>query len=212
MKKLLIILLLCFIVTGCNNVVSFDFNDEIDTKIEVSFTVSDFKKYTNNNSDDIKDSIDAMISDANPIVDSYDESFIQKSFKNVNDNYSGEFEYTYTYDNFKDNAIFVRCFETAVIDEDDKKIYVYLKGKSICAPFQLVVTSDGRLLNNNASKRSNGKYIWSVKENNNDIYFNISKEKISASSSKTKHIFSIVLLFIIIGVLFFIKKKKSYSY
>ena len=153
MKKLLIILLLCFIVTGCNNVVSFDFNDEIDTKIELSFTVSDFKKYTNNKSDDIKDSIDAMIGDANPIVDSYDVSFIQKSFKKVNDNYSGEFEYTYTYDNFKDNAIFVRCFETAVIDEDDKKIYVYLKGNSICAPFQLVVTSDGRLLNNNASKR-----------------------------------------------------------
>ena len=74
------------------------------------------------------------------------------------------------------------------------------------------VKADGRMINNNASKIKKGTYIWSVKENNNDIYFNISKEKVSNSSSITSHAFSIILLFIIIGALVFIKKKNSYNY
>ena len=212
MKKLIILLLFCFIISGSNNTLSFDFNDEINTKVEVSFTAMEFKEHSNIKSEDVSKDIDAMINDARTIVDSYNESFIQKKFENKGDKYQGEFEYTYTYNTFKDNAIFTRCFETSVIDEDEKNIYVYLKGESICAPFTMKVKADGRMINNNASKIKKGTYIWSVEENNNDIYFNISKEKVSNSSSITSHAFSIILLFIIIGALFFIKKKNSYNY
>ena len=102
MKKILIIVLFVFILTGCNNVVSVDFNSNIDTKINVSFTLDEYKQYSGSLSDreNLDEEIDAIISEMRPISDNYDEMFKENSMNRNGYTYTGEFEYTYNYANY----------------------------------------------------------------------------------------------------------------
>ncbi len=202
MKKGLILILICFILAGCTNKLTIDFNDKIDTKIEFSFTEVE---YNQSGMD-----IEAIINEARPIKDSYDEIYKEVSYSDQNGNYKGEYSYTYTYDNFKENDILKRCFEYAAVEEDDKTIFIYLKGKSECAPFTLNVKADNRMMSNNADEKSNNEYIWNVQKENNDIHFNISKEILKNNIFTLQNIlFVLVGIGIVIGIIYLKKKQKN---
>ena len=207
MKKVFIIMLCCFFLAGCSSKYSIDFNDKIDTKIEFSFSKSEFKERMKDDSKEVEDEINAIISEVRPLTDSYEDMFEEVSNENNGYSYSGEYSYSYTYSNFVNNAILNRCFEFPVIEEDDNKIYVYLSGKSECAPFDLRVKADNRMVKNNADSKKDNVYIWEVKESNNDIQFNISKVEVKKSIIKTSHIIYIGSAIIIALAFFFLKKK-----
>lgn len=210
MKKVFIIILFCFILTGCNNKYSIDFNDKIDTTIDFSFSSSEYKNQMNSTSKDIDPDVKAMISEMRPLTDSYDELFEEVKLNDSNYSYEGTYKYTYTYSNFVKNAMIERCFEYPVIEDDDKKIYVYLSGNSDCAPFELNVKADSRMLTNNAEIKKDGQYIWNVKKENNDIRFYISKEPVNNSIISTKNIIYIILgVITTVSIIIYSKKIKG---
>ena len=205
MKKILIVVLFVFILTGCNNVVSVDFNSNIDTKINVSFTLDEYKQYSGSLSDreNLDEEIDAIISEMRPISDNYDEMFKENSMNRNGYTYTGEFEYTYNYANFRYSELFNRCFDSFVVDEEDNLIHIFLKGDSICAPFTLKVKAVDRMLNNNADSSNKGEYTWEVKKEDNEIKFDISKNPIEPSGLSTKSIIYVIIA-IIMGIAAFI--------
>lgn len=211
MKKSLIILLFCFILAGCSNKLSIDFNDQIDTKIEFSFNSNEYREHYNSSSNDVSDEIEAIINEVRPLNDSYDEMFKEVKYENNNGSFNGEYTYTYTYSNFKDNAILKKCFEYAAVEEENNKIFVYLKGHSDCAPFELRVKADNRMLSNNANTKENNEYIWKVESDNNDIHFNISKEIIKNNLFSLSNILYLLLAIIMILVILILKKKNKNS-
>lgn len=213
MKKLLILLLFTLVLTGCNNTLSLDFNDKIDAKIELSFSLGDYMNNVNEptNKENLIYSIDAIKSEARPLKDSYDIFFTTEVLNKEGDNYTGEYTYSYTYSNFKNNTILDKCFENFIYEEDDNAVHIYLNGESMCAPFKLKVKSDNRMLLNNSTDKNKGEYIWEVKDKENDIRFDISKAPIEAKEFKTSNIIYIILAIILSAGVYFLNKKLKNS-
>jgi hypothetical protein len=208
MKKLIFIFLILFFLTGCNNSVEFDFNEDIDANINLSFTLDEYKKYSDlEDEDELKSSIDAIRDDREAFVVGNHELFEEKSFINNNNYYNASYEYTYTYANFANNSVLNICFEYFGTKEDEKTIYLSLKGKSMCAPFKLIVKADNRIINSNENIKQGNEYIWNIQELNNDIYIAISKTEIVSSSFNVLNLIYVITA-IVIGVVTFILNKK----
>jgi len=99
------------------------------------------------------------------------------------------------------------CFEYFLVDEDDNAIYVSLSGKSICAPFELNVIAQNRMIKNNATSNINNKYTWNINYDNNDIYMAISKNKLDSQSSMIYLLYFTIIISCATGA-YLIKKKK----
>lgn len=210
MKKSLIILICCFILAGCNNTLSLDFTNQIETKVNFSFTANEYKEYRGADASDVSGEIEAIINEARPLNDSYDELFEEISYSGNNDYYEGEYKYTYTYSNLKDSALLKRCFEYAAIEEENNILHIYLKGNSDCAPFSLKVKADNRMLSNNSNDKNGNEYIWKVEKENNDIWFNISKDIVKKNFFSFKNIVCILLgILIVVGIIILKKRSKT---
>ncbi len=211
MKKIFILFISILLLTGCNNEIEIDFDNDIQTKINLSFSLNDYNKYTDNklNNEELKMLVESIYSEARPINDSYDELFKINKSNIKGNNYDLEYGYNYTYSNFKNNALFKRCFDNAVIEDDNNKIYVYLYGESKCGPFKLKIKSNDRMLNNNSDETSNNEYIWNVKEDNNEIRFNISKSVVDSKKGITSNVILIIISICIIIFAFILKNKNK---
>jgi len=220
MKKIVFIFLMLLCLTGCDNSVEFDFNEDIKAKVSLSFTLDEYKvRLDEQNLDDeeVKSRIESIIDFRNAFTDPYSDLFEEKSFVNNGKDYNGVYEYTYTYSNFNDNSVLNNCFEYFGVQEEKNNLYIFAKGKSKCAPFKLIVKADDRMLSSNENIKNGNLYIWNIQELNNDIYMVISKTAISNPTiSKTKaessffNVMDLIYLVIalIIGVVAFILNKK----
>lgn len=220
MKKLVFILLLLLCLTGCNNKVEIDFNEDIKTKVSLSFTLDEYKEQLDEpNLDDAeaKSRIESIIDFRNAFTDPYSDLFEEKSFMNKGKYYEGVYEYTYTYSNFNNNSVLNNCFEYFGVQDDEDSYYILAKGESKCAPFKLIVKADNRMLSSNENSKDDDQYIWNVQAANNDIYMAISKStiiKTTIPNTKTEtSLFSVMdliylVIALIISIVAFILNKK----
>ena len=212
MKKILILVLFIFVLTGCSNSITIDFNDKIDTVIDLSFDKSDFEKNVRKleNSESLEYAVEDILIEARPIVDNYDEMFEKEYFKVNSDKLEAKYKYTYTYDNFVNNDLFNKCFDYPVVEDLGDRLAVYLSGTSKCGAFTLNVTANKRLINSNSDSVENGKYIWNIRENNNDIKFTISKSIIKNKVNVLEILLYVILAVVaVVGVILFSKHLKK---
>ena len=215
MKKIIFIVLITILLTGCSNSINFDFKDNITTEVKLSFSLDEYKYYSNRNStkfsnnEETISSINAIRNDREAFITGNNNLFFEKYFTNNGNSYSAVYNYTYTYSNFSKNYLLNNCFEYFGVEEDAENIYVYLSGRSLCAPFNINIRAVDRMINNNAYSVNNGQYTWQVKETNNNIYFLISKEKINSQSIDMLYVIYFILgMSIAFVVLIFSKKKR----
>ena len=178
MKKIVFIFLMLLCLTGCNNSVEFEFDEEIKAKVNVSFTLDEYKARLdepNLSNADVRARIESIIEFRNAFTDPYSDLFEEKSFATNGKQYKGVYEYTYTYSNFNDNSVLNNCFESFGVKEEKDSLYIFAEGKSKCAPFKLIVKTDDRMISSNEDNKDGNQYIWNVKDTNNDIYMAISK-------------------------------------
>ena len=93
MKKLVFIFLMLFCLTGCANSVELNFNEDINTKINLSFTLDEFKARLNepNLSDsEAKSRIESIRNFRNAFTDPYSDLLEEKSFGNNGRKYIGK--------------------------------------------------------------------------------------------------------------------------
>ena len=88
MKKIVFVILLMLFLTGCSNSVTLDFKDNINAKIDLSFTLDEYDNYSNlNEREDLISSIEAIRNDRGAFTNGSGGIFIEKSFINNNDYY-----------------------------------------------------------------------------------------------------------------------------
>ena len=212
MKKVLILIICILILSGCNNSISLDFNDKIDTTIDLSFDKSDFEGKVRPLSSDenFEFAVEDILVEARPIIDNYDEMF-EKEYLNVESNtVKGRYKYSYTYENFINNDLFNKCFEYPVVEDLGDSLSIYLSGNSKCGEFKILVKADKRMIINNSDSKENNQYVWDVKEDNNEIKFTISKDIIKEKGDTLKLIFYLIIAVIAgIGVFLFSKHLKK---
>lgn len=215
MKKIVFIFLMLFFLTGCANSVELDFKEDIKARINLSFTLDEFKARLNepNLSDaEAKSRIESIRSFRNAFTDPYSDLLEEKNFGNNGRKYVGVYEYTYSYSNFYDNSVLNNCFESFGVKEDKERLYVFAEGKSKCGPFKLIVKADDRMISSNENSKDENQYVWNVKEENNDIYMAISKTtktkiKVEPSSFNVVDVICCVVA-LGIGVVAFVFNKK----
>ena len=210
MKKLIFVFLMLFCLTGCDNSVEFDFEEDINAKVSLSFTIDEYKRSINEeNLDDeeAKSIIESMIEFRNAFTIPYSDLFEEKSYVNNGNYYNAIYEYTYKYSNFKNNSVLNNCFEYFGVEEDENNLYIIAKGESKCAPFKMIVKADDRMISSNENIKQGNEYIWNIQELNNDIYIAISKTEIVSSSFNVLNLIYFITA-IVIGVVTFILNKK----
>lgn len=210
MKKLIFIFLMLFCLTGCDNSIEFDFKEDINAKVSVSFNLDEYKAYLNEDDlsdEEVKSIIESIIDTREAFDIPYSDLFEEKSYVNNGDYYSGIYEYKYTYSNFVDNSVLNNCFEYFGVQEDKNNLYITAKGKSICAPFKIKVKADNRMLSSNENSKNGNEYIWNVQELNNDIYMTISKTEVQTSSFNVMNVVYATMAIIIGGTALILNKK-----
>ena len=223
MKKLLLIFIMLFIVTGCNNNVIYEFEkDSIKSTIELKFNQEEFKTYyksTGGHADEeFKDteSVNDFINklqqgtDLIAIVEDNKVEYYENTKKEQKDKeYLYEYQYNYTYDNFEKNYYLNDCFEHFITTEDNDYVHYKLSGDFTCEnmdSFILKVKAKDKNIVSNADETKDDYHIWDIEKENNDITFSISKaEKTKTSVFSTVHIIGLVLLAIlgIIGLVLY---------
>ena len=213
MKKFLLIVCLVVFLTGCSNKVTIDFKDSINMQLDLSFTLDEYKAYSNRNSnsfnsnEETNDSIEAIRNDREAFINGNNALFKEKTFTNTNNNYTASYEYNYSYANFSNSSVLNSCFDYFGVKNYDDIIYVSLAGDSICAPFKLTIKADNRMINNNSTNVKNNEYTWNVQEKNNNIYFSISKTPMNNSSINILYIIYFAIGIVLAFIAYILKRK-----
>lgn len=226
MKKIISLLALVVLMTGCSTKLETNFKDNtIELSYNSTFTQDEFKEEYNGNV-----SHDFTITEANETVikdildnssylafkDNNSELLTLNKFENNNGEYNISYNYLYRYDNFNNNYLYNDCFEYFTFYEDMHYRYYKLNGEYTCGKtnnLKFTLKSDYKVMGNNNDTRGNDEYIWNIKETNNDIYFAISKdhkeEKGIVSKWQIIGFSAIIVLMIVVLITLKIVSKKD---
>lgn len=221
MKKIFILLILLFLVTGCSNNIIFDFTEEnIKSNIEINFNQEEFKTYINKNTVHTEERFSTKESTEEFIIEKYNEAspialkigdkyeyFQNEKYEILDDQYKYSFKYDYNYDNFKDNSLMKDCFEYFFIEEDDNFYHYNIKGSYTCSEaknIKLIVKSETKNIRSNSTEIKDNQHSWNIEEDNNNIIFTVSKdnqeEKSKSKGIGTMQIVGIILIIILAGL------------
>lgn len=219
MKKIIILLALSIILTGCSMDYTLDFDDEdIKEKIVIEFDEEIYEMVKDADNDGFYNEKD-LVEQEIPALNNY-KGHYQKNVENINEKIIVTLNYIYSYKNFANSYLINKCFEnTTFVNEEDSYSFS-LSGNFACFDGEIVtlkVSSKNKVLSNNADYYKNGYYVWSLKPEDleYEVKFSISKIELASESNNFKidaiKIVVIVLLVIGLGAYLFVKKKISHD-
>ncbi len=216
---LLVIVILC---TGCTSEIYYNFGEDgIDSKITIKYNANEYTKYANDTDEGLL--IDRTYTNYQVKTGSeklFNENKIN-SFANMdNYKYSGkltqnnndfiyEYTYKYKYDEFKNNNIFNNCFSIKFIREDDEAYYYSLSGYYTCRyvnGMQFKIEAKDKLLNSNSKNVEGDTATWTINQEDNNIYFAISKDKVGSGFNGWYITGGVVIGILLVATLFLYKK------
>lgn len=216
MKKILLLILLVFLVTGCTSSYEIVFDDTIDEKITINYdgdiykVVEEFEFDGDSfyfESELVKSRIPSLIE----FKDYYKKNIEVKNNKSII-----TLNYKYSYENFENSYLISECFEKSNFINNDEYYYVSLGGSFYCYGvdhFTLKMKTDYKVLRSNADREENGYYIWDIETDNKDDEVELQLSKTVKKEENEKEfkvsfelVFGIVLIFVVIG--FFIFRKR----
>lgn len=216
---LLVIVILC---TGCTSEIYYNFGEDgIDSKITIKYNANEYTKYVNDTDEGLL--IDRTYTNYQVKTGSeklFNENKIN-SFANMdNYKYSGkltqnnndfiyEYTYKYKYDEFKNNNIFNNCFSIKFIREDDEAYYYSFSGYYTCRyvnGMQFKIEAKDKLLNSNSKNVEGDTATWTINQEDNNIYFAISKDKVGNGFNGWYITGGVVIGILLVATLFLYKK------
>lgn len=215
MKKILLLICLVFIVTGCSHEYEINFGKKIDEKIVLNYNTNLYELSSQIDGDSLYVEKELVESDIPALVSS--NGFYDKKLEVMDNKTKVTLKYSYDYENFEKSYLIDHCFEKKTFVNDDEYYYVSLGGSFDCysaSGFTLKVKSEYEVINQNADKYDKGYYIWNIATENSDnrVEFQVSKTLLKNKDSVFKLDLKIIcwlLLFGVIVFLFIIKRKGS---
>lgn len=217
LKKLLLLLPILILLTGCGS------------SYEIEFTQKDT----------IKDTI--SIYEDNEKVEKYTQKEEDKVFNNIlefergyehykRELYSTEkitgYKYTYefTYDEYDAMSQLRKCFEDMTLTVNKNTIELQTKGEFLCASYypqmpyvDITIKSDYKVKESNADTNKNNVLTWRInKQNykNSNIHVVLNKNLIIEDDEEEKELpikNIIIILLFIVAIIFIIKNRKKYK-
>ncbi len=221
-KELFLLVFVIILCTGCTSEIYYNFGEDgVDSKITIKYNVSEYTKYVNDTDEEfnvnrtytsyqVKTGSEKLF-DENKInsfanMDTY--KYDGKLTQNNND-FIYEYTYKYKYDEFKNNNIFNNCFSIKYIRDDDEAYYYSLSGYYTCRyveGMQFKIEAKDKLLNTNSKNVNGDTATWTIDQEDNNIYFAISKDKVGSGISGWYIASGVVIGILLVATLFLYKK------
>ena len=212
MKKLILLLIMTFLITGCSCNYTLKIDDKVSEEIEVVVP--------NSISDTKKNQVDNILKDLNPIIDDYDHKYKYNVNKKVEGN-STIYNLDTEYDNYKDSTLLAQCFEHAVFEENDDYIIINASGKFGCLydndEIKINIKTDKYVSSNNANLVNKNTYTWKIDRSNRDdvsikatIMKNMADKEVEPKVI-FKNVFKAIMVFLLIcgGIYLYLQIEKG---
>lgn len=221
-KELFLLVFVIILCTGCTSEIYYNFGEDgVDSKITIKYNASEYTKYVNDTDEEfnvnrtytsyqVKTGSEKLF-DENKInsfanMDTY--KYDGKLTQNNND-FIYEYTYKYKYDEFKNNNIFNNCFSIKYIRDDDEAYYYSLSGYYTCRyveGMQFKIEAKDKLLNTNSKNVNGDTATWTIDQEDNNIYFAISKDKVGSGISGWYIASGVVIGILLVATLFLYNK------
>lgn len=214
MKKILFLIIICFLLTGCTMNYNLEITDE-GFKETISGNVLNSELKTGDDTDfniyyHLLNSEQTTFKNNNSI-------FYEKTINKTNE--TTEFEYTYTFNknNFINSRILNECFDNFTFKNEDDHYYIDISGNFKCAyadKTNIKLKTDYQVTGNNIKKENKNVYIWTIDKNNTeDINISIIIDKNKKGSLNILNwtplkTIGLIILLTLSGIAIFIGKKK----
>lgn len=203
-KKLIIILSLLFVLTGCTANYELTYKKGIFTE---EITIYEDKEISNN--EDLP-SI-TKIENKSDKVKIKDGEYYKIEHFVENDKNVLKASYKYDKLSLKDSLVYNECFSKKSIVEDKNSIYIKLDGEIVCEYLEnatIAFKTDKQVLKTNADTKNKRKGIYSWNHIPDDgIIIEISKKNIKKDVNIIPPILRIVIVLILLGIGIYILKK-----
>lgn len=212
MKKIILLILLCFTLTGCTINYNLDINDD---NFKETITGSVYNSELTNDDNSINMYSFLINTEQNAFYNN-DNIFYNKTTNNIDNKIDFEYNYTFTSNNFNNSRIINECFDNHVFEYKEGIYYLVVSGKFNCyyTNTNINITTDYKVISNNATDKKDNTYTWTInEENKDDVYFFITidktnNNKISFEWNTFKTIGLIIILLLSGICIYFIKKEK----
>lgn len=215
MKKIIFLLLICLLLTGCTVNYNLDINDN---NFKETLTGNVLNTELNNNDNTDINMFSYLITGDQPAFYKNDNIFFNKATNNTTNGIDFDYNYTFNEYNFNNSRIINECFDNHVYEYKDNTYYLVVSGKFNCnysETTNINITTDYNVTANNAQTIKNNTYTWTIDENNKDnIYFFITIDKTNKSNfdfqwSTFKTIGLIIIILLSSICIYFLKKDKN---
>lgn len=220
-KKTIILLILLLSVTGCTTDYNLTIEDDYITEDIV--TTIPRSNINNQSSAEKKAKIEAddpttpFLNNPQYVFDEKDGITYTKTVQlDKSNNYIVNLYYKYSFNDYLKSKAYNQCFQESYIkQEDNGTIPVVLKGKFYCLygdKTNINITSQRKVLGNNADIVNGNTYTWIIDANNidnTDIQILFSNERISNSPSIINLILVGVLIIVILIDVYIVKSKNK---
>ena len=211
MKRIILLLIFVFLLTGCSVNYNLDIKSDVFTEridadvLEKELTEDDKLSITSFSNHDIN----AFFSSKN--------GYYLKKIEDNNGKYNITLSYDYDPNSFSDSNILNNCFNDAEFEETEDYYYLSAYGDFNCQyakKIKVNITSEFASIDNNASKVKGNTYTWYLEEGKEaDIFLVLSKNVKSKVISKNKfadkfEIIGIIIFAILAAILFLMYWKK----
>lgn len=215
MKKIIFLLLICLLLTGCTVNYNLDINDN---NFKETLTGNVLNTELNNNDNTDINMFSYLITGDQPAFYKNDNIFFNKATNNTTNGIDFDYNYTFNEYNFNNSRIINECFDNHIYEYKDNTYYLVVSGKFNCnysEKTNINITTDYNVTANNAQTIKNNTYTWTIDENNKDnIYFFITIDKTNKSNfdfqwSTFKTIGLIIIILLSSICIYFLKKDKN---
>lgn len=215
MKKIIFLLLICLLLTGCTVNYNLDINDN---NFKETLTGNVLNTELNNNDNTDINMFSYLITGDQPAFYKNDNIFFNKATNNTTNGIDFDYSYTFNEYNFNNSRIINECFDNHIYEYKDNTYYLVVSGKFNCKYSETTninITTNYNVTANNAQTIKNNTYTWTIDENNKDnIYFFITIDKTNKSNfdfqwSTFKTIGLIIIILLSSICIYFLKKDKN---
>ena len=212
MKKILLLFICIFLITGCD--VEYNLmieNGNVNEQIILPFSKQNFA-YEN-----VTDYLNNKITITN---DRYENKYYDMSLVTTSDFYNLIYKYNFDFEGFKKSFFVDICFPNMKITENDGEIII-ASGKNfkclnpdngvIADSVKINVKTDLKVLDNNADNVTNNIYTWNINYDNyqtKELNLRLKKDEIKKENNFSFVIY--IIIFVVIAIcmiLLFVKKK-----
>lgn len=204
MKKIFIIFIMLFLLTGCD--VEYNINLTNDDKIHEEFNV-----FLDKNVDD-ESNVEYLLNyEPYAILNKDEFKKYNKEIVEEDSLITGKYSYTYYISDYKSSQLFKKCYDLSGIKQDDKYYYISTSGKFHCLVYDYIPVdkitinfeTDYVVSKHNADYVENHIYTWVIDDSNfENKPINIVVDKTKIEVKKEDNFDGIKILTIVTGIVF----------